>query len=91
MPNVTEDLVLPTMRDGMNNGLKPCQYDFFYNRTYDKQTDVIKYVCKKNNSVIALINDVSSIAELYSMDKKVLEAVIPYCKGKCLYYRSSCI
>lgn len=90
MPSVTEGSDLPTMRDGMNDGLKPCQYDFFYNRIYDKQTDVIKYICKKNNSVIALINNSSSIAELCSMDKKVLEAVIPYCKGKCLYYRNSC-
>lgn len=75
----------------MNDVLKPCQYNFFYNRMYDQDANTIQYLCKKDGSVISLINDCSSIAELCTMDKKVLATIMSYCREKCSYYHNSCI
>lgn len=74
----------------MDDSLTPCQCEFFFNRTYDKEDDTITYTCKINNSVIVLTGSHLPISELSLMDKKVLGGIIPYCKEKCSHYRSFC-
>lgn len=74
----------------MDNYLTPCQREFFFNRTYDKEDDTITYTCKINNSAIVLTGSYLPISELSSMDKKVLNSIISYCKEKCSHYRSFC-
>lgn len=70
----------------MDDSLTPCQCEFFFNRTYDKEDDTITYTCKINNSVIVLTGSHLPISELSLMDGKVLEAITLYCRERCSHY-----
>lgn len=69
--------------DVLNNNLTLCQCEFICNRTYDKQENVIKYFCDKENMGIKVFCNSTTVEDICSMDKKALNAIIPHCTQKC--------
>ena len=65
--------------------LRECQKEFIINRIWSRYDDnAIDYVCKRSNLLICLNIKDLSIKDLYRLDKKAINSIIPHC-NKCNY------
>lgn len=69
--------------------LKTCQLDFIFNRTYDKNTHILQYLCPCGKAGMDILVDVTStengdcMNDICNIDKKAIKGIIDFCSSYC--------